>query len=139
VESGHFDTLQTSFNLVDQGARANLFPAATARGLGIIAKRPIANAVWGGTGPTPSTYRQRAEKMEREGAIPGAPDDPILLALGFTLAHGAIDTAIVGTKNPDHMRANVEMVEQRLPIAGEAIDALHQRYDRLTERWRQEG
>jgi hypothetical protein len=139
VESGHFDTLQISFNLVDQGARSELFPKATARGLGIIAKRPIANAVWGGNDTTPSSYRQRAQKMEREGVIRGAPDDPILLALGFTLAHEAIDTAIVGTKNPDHLRANVEMVGQKLPIAGEAVEALHERYDRLADGWRQES
>ena len=46
VESGLFDALQTSFNLVDQGARYGLFEKARARGMGIIAKRPIANAVW---------------------------------------------------------------------------------------------
>jgi hypothetical protein len=139
VESGHFDTLQTSFNLVDQRARTDLFSQAEARGMGIIAKRPIANVVWGGNGGAPSPYRRRARRMAGLGPIPGAPGDPILLSLGFTLAHDAVDTAIVGTKNPEHVRANVEMVERALPIAQEVVDELHRRYDELADGWRQQG
>lgn len=139
VESGHFDTLQTSLNLVDQRARTELLPEAEARGLGIIAKRPIANTAWSGDGGAPSRYRRRARKMQDEGPIPGAPEDPILLALGFTLAHEEVDTAIVGTKNPDHVRANVRMVEEQLPIASEAVEVLRRRYDELEDDWRQQG
>ncbi len=47
IESGLFDTLQTSFSLVDQRARYGLLQAARSKGVGIIGKRPIANAVWG--------------------------------------------------------------------------------------------
>jgi hypothetical protein len=138
VKSGHFDTLQTSFNLVDQGARSILFSEVQARGMGLIAKRPIANAVWGGDGGAPTPYRRRARAMVEAGPIPDAPDDPILLALGFTLAHDAIDTAIVGTTDPDHVRDNIELVEQALPIAEAAVAALHQRYDMLADGWRQQ-
>jgi len=138
VESGHFDTLQTSFNLVDQRARIDLFLLAIEHGLGIIAKRPIANAAWGGNSSAPSPYRRRVEEIRERGPIPGAPDDPILLSLGFTLAHDAVDTAIVGAKNPDHVRANVEMVKQALPIARKAVDELHERYDELADGWRQQ-
>lgn len=139
VKSGHFDTLQTSFNLVDQRARANLLPEAKARGLGIIAKRPIANMAWGTGGSAPSLYRRRAQEMAEMGPIPEAPDDAILLSLGFTLAHSEIDTAIVGTKSPDHIRVNVEMVEHALPIAGKVVDELHRRYDALADEWWQQG
>ena len=65
------------------------------------------------------------------GPIPGAPQDPILLALGFTLAHDEVDTAIVGTRNPDHMRANITLVENELPIPKEAVQELHRRFDQL--------
>ena len=47
VDSGIFDTLQTSFNLVDQKARTTLFDKAEQQGMGVITKRPIGNAVWG--------------------------------------------------------------------------------------------
>ena len=38
VESGFFDTLQTSFNVVDQHARSKLFVPAKSKGMGIIIK-----------------------------------------------------------------------------------------------------
>jgi aryl-alcohol dehydrogenase-like predicted oxidoreductase len=142
VESGLFDTLQTSFNLVDQQARTRLFARAEERGMGLIAKRPIANAAWGAEA-SPSGYAaeyyRRAQAMAREGPIPGAPDDPILLALGFVLAHQAVDTAIVGTSDPEHMEANIRLIEEELPIAGEVVEELHRRFDELGEGWSQEG
>ena len=142
VESGYFDTLQTSFNLVDQQARYQLLPKAEAAGMGIIAKRPIANAAWGATRP-PSAYArpyfERAKTMREKGPLPEAPDHRIWLALGFTLAHDAIDTAIVGTRNPRHMQMNVDWVEHAAPLASEAVEALHRRFDELGDDWEQKG
>jgi aryl-alcohol dehydrogenase-like predicted oxidoreductase len=140
VKSGLFDTLQTSYNPVDQRARSQLFPRAEEQGVGIIAKRPIANAAWG-TETSPSSYaaeyHRRAQIIAEKGPISGAPDDPILLALGFTLAHEAIDTAIIGTSDPEHMKANIRLVEQALPIAGEAVQELQRRFDELGVGWSQ--
>jgi aryl-alcohol dehydrogenase-like predicted oxidoreductase/GrpB-like predicted nucleotidyltransferase (UPF0157 family) len=134
IESGQFDTLQTTFNLVDQGARMAVFPRARAKGMGIIAKRPIANAAWGAPASSDSVrewYRQRAGAILDMGPLPAAPHDPIFLALGFVLAHEEVDTAIVGTRNPDHMRANVEAVESSLPLPAEVIQELQRRFDQL--------
>lgn len=140
VKSGHFDTLQTSFNVVDQAARRELFPAAQAQGMGVIVKRPIANAAWGAE-RSPSGYAtdyfRRAQAMLAAGPIPGAPEDRILLALGFVLAHEAVDTAIVGTQNPQHLAGNIALVESSLPIASEAVTALHGRFDQTQQNWRQ--
>lgn len=140
IESGLFETLQTSFNVVDQHARARLFPVAEDRGIGIIIKRPIANGVWGAernTWPYANEYYRRAQVVARTGPIPGAPEDRILLAMGFVFAHPEVDTAIVGTRNPSHMLANIQMVENRLPIATEAVEELRRRFDRAGERWMQ--
>ncbi|MGB0385579.1 MAG: aldo/keto reductase [Ardenticatenaceae bacterium] len=140
VESGLFDTLQTSFNLVDQRARTRLFSQAQAKGIGIIAKRPIANAAWGAT-TSPSSYADqyfaRAEVMQKSGPIPAAPANRILLALGFVFAHDEIDTIIVGTRNPAHMEANIKWVENNLPIAADAVAELHQRFDNYGAEWPQ--
>jgi hypothetical protein len=132
IASGYFDTLQTSFNLLDQEPLDDILPKAEAAGIGIIIKRPIANAVWGSPeGSGRETYRARAQAMQAQGPIPGAPQDPIALALGFLLAHGEVDTAIVGTADPEHMQANIEIVERDLPISSEAVETLHRRFKQL--------
>lgn len=140
VESGYFDALQTSFNLADQRARKNLFGPAQEKNMGIIVKRPIANGAWGAE-KSPSGYADgyfaRAQEMEKAGPLPEAPDNRILLALGFTFAHSEVDTAIVGTRNPDHMRSNIHMVESQLPISQAAVNTLHQRFDELDTDWKQ--
>jgi aryl-alcohol dehydrogenase-like predicted oxidoreductase len=142
VESGLFDTLQTSYNLVDQQARTRIFAKAEEQGMGIIVKRPIANAAWGAeTSPSgyAAEYHRRAQRMAAEGPIPGAPDNAILLALGFTLAHPAVDTAIVGTSDLAHMQTNVRLVEEELPIAEKAVQELQRRFDEFGKRWSQQS
>lgn len=134
MKSGFFDTLQTSFNLVDQNARHNLFEPAKAQDMGIIVKRPIGNGAWGATA-SPSSYAaqyyERAEMMRAFGPLPNAPENRILLALGFAFAHEAVDTFIVGTRSAAHMRANLEWIATALPVAVELVAELQQRFDGL--------
>ena len=142
VRSGIFDTLQVSFSLIDQRPRLGLLASARNEGVGIIAKRPIANAAWGrspaedgGSGPRANAQRTVAKLMAADGPIPAAPEDSTALALGFVLAHPEVATAIVGTGNPDHMRHNISIVENQLPLPSEAVEELKRRYDRLGWTW----
>jgi len=148
VSSGLFDTLQTSFNLVDQKAPRKLLPEADARGMGIIVKRPIGNAVWGAAAdPKPyqhnsaytEEYYRRAQVMQTDGPLAGEPGDRILLAMGYTLGHPEVDVAIIGTQRPEHMQSNIELVSDRLPISPETIADLEMRYDRVAADWEQRG
>ena len=140
VESGFFDTLQTSFNFVDQRARIKLFEPAKSRGMGIIIKRPVANGVWG-LDRSPygyaDEYFSRSKILDATGPILGGPDDPMLAAMGFVLGHSEVDTAIVGTRNPAHMHRNVEQVETKLPVSQEFVREVHHRFDMVGDKWAQ--
>ena len=140
VESGQFATLQTSFNLVEQDARDGLLQKAAAAGMGIIIKRPVANGVWG-KDHSPSEYAdeyfQRWEVMREMGPVPEAPEDPVLLAMGFVLAQPEVDTVIVGTHNPAHVLSNIELVEKHLPIPAAAIEELQRRFAEVGAGWKQ--
>jgi len=142
VDSGHFDTLQTSFNLVDQRAlTTGLLATAKAKGMGIIVKRPIANGAWGATqAPSPysAEYFRRAEAMRADGQVSGAPIDRILLAMAFTFAHPEVDTAIVGTQNTAHMLSNIDMIVRRPHIDPWALEDLHGRFAARGKDWTQQ-
>ena len=149
VDSGLFETLQTSFSLVDQDARTNLFPGVVKQGMGLIIKRPIGNAVWGrATDPNPyhhmpssytEEYFRRAGVMAKSGAVQDAPDSAIELAMGFTLGRSEVSTAIVGTLNPSHLASNIEMVSDGFAISEAAIADLERRYDEVGGDWEQRG
>jgi aryl-alcohol dehydrogenase-like predicted oxidoreductase len=148
VTSGLFDTLQTSFNLVDQSARTNLFADVEEKDMGLIIKRPIGNAVWGADAdPVPyehipdyaAEYFRRAGVMADEGPLADNPNDRIRLALGFTFAHPEVDVTIVGTQRPRHMKSNLEMVAQPLDVSDTTVADLHARWDKLSSGWEQRG
>lgn len=142
IDSGLFDTLQTTFNLVDQRARTKLFPRAEEKGMGIIIKRPIANAAWGSNGApiygksgSADEYFQRAKAMARPGSIPCAPDDRILLALGYVFACPEVNTAIVGTRNSTHLQANIGEVEKGITLSTQTIEELNKRFEEMDDDW----
>lgn len=142
VRSGRFQTLQTSYNVVEQRARTTgLLQAARTAGMGVIAKRPIANGSFGAA-ESPlayaDTYFGRARKLLGQGALPGGPADRIELSLAFTLDRPEIDTAIVGTRNPAHMRANIALVDRGLGLPGELTAELHRRFELLDDDWFQQ-
>ena len=134
VESGHFATLQTSLNLTDQGGRTSGLLAAAARGIGVVIKRPIGGGTWARARrnePTPrqydDEYLHRATEMWGGEDLPDEPQDSIAMALGFTLAHAEVHVAIVGTKSPEHMRSNLDLIEQRVPVPESTIAELRAR------------
>ncbi len=134
IRMGVFSTLQTSFNLVDQKGRANVLPEAREAGMGVIAKRPIANGAIGRSASPygyADAYWERAQQLE----IPdGAPEDAVELSLRFTLSQDAIDTAIVGTTNPDHARNNLALTGKG-PLADSVLEAFYGQFDALGAEW----
>ena len=141
VESGIFATLQTSYNVVEQHARTKgLFDMAQAAGMGVILKRPVANGVWwSDKSPYPyaDEYFRRSKVMKEAGPFEHDLDDKVRLVTGFALAEQAVTTIITGTHNVDHLKSNIDLVANRLPIPADTVSELHQRFEQVEDDWRQ--
>lgn len=130
VECGRFDTLQTSINIADQEAVDLTLPAARERGIGVIAKRPIANAAWRDgqkpRNPYAHVYWDRLQRLDYPFLLSGvAKGESLAMALAFTLAVPGVHTAIVGTSKPSRWEENAaSLVATRIDaVAYEAIRA----------------
>ena len=112
VETGVFDVLQISVNIADQEAIDLAIPAAVARDMGIIAKRPIANAAWllnrWRVGDYEKPYWRRLKRLGYD-FLRGEPQAAVRTALRFTLGVPGVDTAIVGTTRPSRWAENAEL------------------------------
>lgn len=112
VESGAFDTLQTSVNIADQQAIETIAEAHK-RDMGVIAKRPIANVAWLSTEEPPAeayhhTYWQRLQQLKYD--FLRDPQAAVGVALRFTLAIPGVHTAIVGTQTPERWQQNAQLI-----------------------------
>jgi hypothetical protein len=137
VASGAFDTLQTSINIADQEALELTLPRAQERGLGVIAKRPIANAAWkSGHKPIDSyqhTYWDRLRKLDYD-FIRGRPvEQSIAHALRFTLSVPGVHTAIVGTTKPERWQQNAQLLAAG-PLDEKEFAAIRERWDDIAPR-----
>jgi aryl-alcohol dehydrogenase-like predicted oxidoreductase len=130
VECGRFDTLQTSVSLADQEAIDLTLPLARERGLGVIAKRPLANVAWRHARKPAEPYYQdywaRLRALDYD-FLRG--DRAVATALRFTLAVPGVHTAIVGTTKPDRWQTNAALL-----AAGGLPPA---EFARIRARWRQ--
>jgi aryl-alcohol dehydrogenase-like predicted oxidoreductase len=113
VETGRFDTLQVSVSVADQEAIDLVLPDATARGLGVIAKRPLANAAWK-TGRKPreayhQEYWRRLQALDYDFLRRPLPES-IGTALRFTLSVAGVHTAIVGTTRSGRWSENAALL-----------------------------
>ncbi len=136
IGMGVFDTLQTSFNVVDQSAADEILPMAMARGMGIIAKRPIANAAFKRES-SPSGYADEYWRRSNSMTAPeNAPDDAIELSLRFILSLDEIDTAIVGTSSAAHGLENLALAEAG-PLEPSIVADLRAQFASLGAEWSQ--
>ncbi len=113
VESGRFDTLQTSVNIADINDCRRKLPKAHAAGMGVIAKRPIANAAWRflSSSDFNDYYKGYVERLrELKYDFLSDSHQAASVALRWTLAQPGVATAIVGTKNPERWHQNARLL-----------------------------
>jgi aryl-alcohol dehydrogenase-like predicted oxidoreductase len=133
INSGMFDTLQTSINIADQDAITVSLPLAEKRGMGVIVKRPLARVAWKlskrisrptrailrrflwvipplrghPSGRLNDTYLDRLDDLNYEFLRQGGAH-AVEIALRFTLSVTGVHSAIVGSLKPEHWRHNAE-------------------------------
>ena len=126
--------VQTSINLADQANVDWVLPAARQHNVGVMAKRPIANAAWKDLSEQPglyqsyaATYTERLSKMKLDPAKLGLGGPPAAawpeLALRFTLSQPGVHVAIIGTTNPENARGNIAAAEKG-PLPAEVVQKI---------------
>lgn len=131
IESGAFDSLQTSVNIADQEAIDFTIPLARERKMGVIAKRPIANAAWR-TGEKPTepyhhTYWDRLQQLKYP-FLDGPLAESISVAMRFTASIPGLHTMIVGTTKPGRWNENAKILEQG-PLSMEEFNAIRKHWE----------
>ena len=127
--SGRFGALECSVNLADRWNLQHVVGRDAA--LGVIAKRPVANAPWRfaerPTGHYAEVYWERLRALDLDPGEEGWTS----LALRFSAYAAGVHSAIVGTARLEHLRENVDAA-----AAGPLPAAVR---DRLDEAWRRVG
>jgi aryl-alcohol dehydrogenase-like predicted oxidoreductase len=135
VASGFFGSIQTSANVVDQHAIETAVPRAHERGLGVIAKRTLANAVWRrdfvpGEDEAISTYRQRWHALSLDfGDL--SPEEATLRFAAFV---PGVSCVLVATGSIEHLEANLAALA-RGPLPEELERMIRARFQERGKEW----
>ena len=122
IDSGRFGSVQTSVSVCDQFNLTQHLPQAQTRNVGVIAKRPLAGAIWRFV-DRPADYAEGLywDRFRAMGLDPqGLEWDE--LALRFSAFAPGVASAIVGTRKPANFQRNLDIVN-RGPL-DEATQAL---------------
>jgi len=110
IDTNRFESIQCSVNVFDQLGIDRYLPQASGSGMGIIAKRPMANSVWRyqsrPDGHSHAEYWDRMQQLSIH--IHGM--DWKELALRFTAHTPFVDTVITGTSNIKHLKENIKII-----------------------------
>lgn len=135
VRSGAFGAVQASVSVCDQRSLGTALAAGSARGIGVLAKRSLANAAWA-EGPAPegdaaaAAYRERWRAM-RLGEL-GLP--PAALAIRFAAFAPGVSCALAGSRRPESLRSLAAWVAEG-PLPESLTTELRSRFDALGRGW----
>lgn len=111
VDSNSFGSVMTSVSICDQVDIDGTIKSAKRKGMGVIAKRPLANAPWRFAerpyGNYAETYWLRWKEMNLQEI-----DDWQNTFLRFSAFTEGVHSAIVGTANPDHLKQSIRSIER---------------------------
>ena len=140
LELDVFDALQTSVSIADQNAIDGVIKTAKEKSVGVVAKRPIANAVWRHNAKPDDSYHHeywdRIQKLKFD-FLNKSLEESIAAALRFTLSIPGVDTMIVGTTKPGRWSENARYVAEG-NLSSEEFEAIRERWQEVGgEDWKQ--
>lgn len=134
IESGHFGGVECSVNLFDQRCLEHDLPMAQKRGIGVIAKRPLANAPWRFAERPVGDYCEEYWLRWKTMGIEANNMDLEELALRFAVYAPAVSAAIVGTTSLDHLLQDKKLADRGALPAGQ-LDLLRKRFRQHDVNW----
>ncbi|PWK13059.1 aldo/keto reductase [Tumebacillus permanentifrigoris] len=112
IDSGAFGSLQFSVNICDQRVIDNGLKLAYEHELGVIAKRPLANAPWRFAERPVGEYAEEYwVRLQEMGLSPGELEWDEF-ALRFTAFLPGVSTCIVGTSRIENLKRNAEILKK---------------------------
>ncbi|HEX8322372.1 MAG TPA: aldo/keto reductase [Tepidisphaeraceae bacterium] len=132
--------VETSINIVDQLNIDLVLPVAVEKNVGVLVKRPIANAAWkdlaeqkGMYQKYASVYTDRLKQMNLTPADLGLSGDPAEvwpgIALRFTLGLPGVTCALVGTTKVANAQKNIDAIDQG-PLAADVVQKIRDAFKR---------
>lgn len=133
VHSERFDSIMASLNFCDQRIIDNQLPRAKERGMGMIAKRPIANAPWRfnqrPVGDYAEEYWHRMQSMAIDFGI-----SELEMAIRFCIFTYGVDSGIIGSINLDHIKANIAKISAG-PLDQALLSRIRGRFKDCDQDW----
>lgn len=113
IESGDFDVMQMCYNLMNQGNEKNI-SLANEKGIGVFIRTGLGNGLF-----TPRVVDNIDRLNQREQAkikklleLVGNDTGKLMaLALNFLYGNKNISSILLGTKKPEHIKANISLLE----------------------------
>ncbi len=132
VDCGVFDSVQCSVNPFEQAVLPEL-RRAQRLGLGVIAKRPLANVPWRyaeqPTGEYAEAYWLRMKAMQYTPPLPWTE-----FALRFTAFAEGVSSAIVGSRNLGNIEHNIALLE-RGALPQDALESVGAAFAAHNQNW----
>ena len=134
VESDVFDSIECSVNICDQRSLENQLMIAKEKNMGVIAKRPIANAPWRykerPVGEYVEAYWDRLKQMNLD-LKDISVQEAALRFIGFETN---VDSFIIGTSNLVHIKENLNILEEG-PLLKEITKYIKDKFKESDTNW----
>jgi aryl-alcohol dehydrogenase-like predicted oxidoreductase len=131
---GVFDVIQTSVNLCDQRVLDEALPITGRDAVGVIAKRPIANAFWRHAQRPVGEYCEEYWVRQQAMGLDPGDLDWAEFALRFTAFQPGVHSCIVGTASLDNLRRNIGYAG-RGPLPTGVVESIRKRFRECDHGW----